>query len=87
MLREPDGSNQIMMAPARIAALDRARTFITLSVLLHHSVLILYLVRSGRSDALARLRSGGAVQRQLLHGLHVFHLRFVVRRMALCRKP
>jgi hypothetical protein len=28
-----------MMAPARIAALDRARTFITLSVLLHHSVL------------------------------------------------
>jgi surface polysaccharide O-acyltransferase-like enzyme len=39
MLREPDGSNQIMMAPVRIAALDRARTFITLSVLLHHSVL------------------------------------------------
>ncbi len=27
------------MAPVRIAALDRARTFVTLSVLLHHSVL------------------------------------------------
>ena len=26
------------MAPARIAPLDRARTFITLLVLLHHSV-------------------------------------------------
>src|ERR1700676_2519943 len=39
MLRNPDGSNQAMIAPLRIAALDRARTFITLSVLLHHSVL------------------------------------------------
>jgi surface polysaccharide O-acyltransferase-like enzyme len=39
MLRKPDESNQVMMAPARIAALDRARTFATLLVLLHHSVL------------------------------------------------
>jgi surface polysaccharide O-acyltransferase-like enzyme len=39
MLRNPDGSNQVMIVPLRIAALDRARTFITLSVLLHHSVL------------------------------------------------
>jgi hypothetical protein len=39
MLRKPDESNQVMMAPARIAALDRARTFTTLLVLLHHSVL------------------------------------------------
>jgi surface polysaccharide O-acyltransferase-like enzyme len=39
MLRNPDGSNQVMIAPLRIVALDRARTFITLSVLLHHSVL------------------------------------------------
>jgi surface polysaccharide O-acyltransferase-like enzyme len=39
MLREPDESSQVMMAPARIAALDRARTFVTLLVLLHHSVL------------------------------------------------
>jgi surface polysaccharide O-acyltransferase-like enzyme len=39
MLRNADGSNQITMVPLRIAALDRARTFITLSVLLHHSVL------------------------------------------------
>jgi hypothetical protein len=39
MLRKPDESNQAMMAPARIAALDRARTFTTLLVLLHHSVL------------------------------------------------
>jgi surface polysaccharide O-acyltransferase-like enzyme len=39
MLRKPDQSNQVAMAPARIAALDRARTFATLLVLLHHSVL------------------------------------------------
>jgi surface polysaccharide O-acyltransferase-like enzyme len=38
MLRKPDGSNQATMAPRRIVALDRARTFITLLVLLHHSV-------------------------------------------------
>jgi hypothetical protein len=37
MLRNADGKNQVTMV--RIAALDRARTFITLSVLLHHSVL------------------------------------------------
>ncbi len=36
MLRRPD--DQVVMAPARIVALDRARTFITLLVLLHHSV-------------------------------------------------
>ena len=39
MLQKPDEGKEVMMAPARIAALDRARTFITLSVLLHHSVL------------------------------------------------
>jgi hypothetical protein len=39
MLRKPDQSDQAMMAPGRIAALDRARTFITLLVLLHHSVI------------------------------------------------
>jgi surface polysaccharide O-acyltransferase-like enzyme len=39
MLREADESSQVMMASARIAALDRARTFVTLLVLLHHSVL------------------------------------------------
>jgi surface polysaccharide O-acyltransferase-like enzyme len=38
MLRKPDGSDQITMTPARISAFDRARTFITLLVLLHHSV-------------------------------------------------
>jgi surface polysaccharide O-acyltransferase-like enzyme len=38
MLRKPDEGKQVM-APVRIAALDRARTFITLSVLLYHSVL------------------------------------------------
>jgi surface polysaccharide O-acyltransferase-like enzyme len=36
---QPDGSDQAKSAPVRIAALDRARTFVTLSVLLHHSVL------------------------------------------------
>ncbi|SHL16266.1 Acyltransferase family protein [Bradyrhizobium lablabi] len=39
MLRKPDGTNQVMTAPVRIAALDRARTFIIVLVLLHHSVL------------------------------------------------
>jgi surface polysaccharide O-acyltransferase-like enzyme len=38
MLQKPDGTDQFM-APARIAALDRARTFVTLSVLLYHSLL------------------------------------------------
>src|SRR5712671_5815404 len=39
MLRKPDESDQAMMAPVRIVALDRARTFVTLLVLLHHSVI------------------------------------------------
>jgi peptidoglycan/LPS O-acetylase OafA/YrhL len=39
MLREADERGEVTVAAARIAALDRARTFITLSVLLHHSVL------------------------------------------------
>ena len=38
MLRKPDGSDQVALAPARIAPLDRARTFVILLVLLHHSV-------------------------------------------------
>jgi hypothetical protein len=37
MLRRPD--DQAVTAPARIVAFDRARTFITMLVLLHHSVL------------------------------------------------
>jgi surface polysaccharide O-acyltransferase-like enzyme len=39
MLRKPDGSDQAMIAPARMVPLDRARTFIILLVLLHHSVI------------------------------------------------
>jgi surface polysaccharide O-acyltransferase-like enzyme len=39
MLRRLDESNQAMTAAPRIAAFDRARTFIILLVLLHHSVL------------------------------------------------
>lgn len=38
MLRRTDGSEQATMAPQRVAPLDRARTLITLLVLLHHSV-------------------------------------------------
>ena len=38
MLRRPDESDQATAVPARIIAFDRARTFITLLVLLHHSV-------------------------------------------------
>jgi len=37
MLRKMDGSDQAVIAPARIVPLDRARTFIILLVLLHHS--------------------------------------------------
>ena len=39
MLRKPDGSDQATMSGARIAAFDRARTFVILLVLLHHSVI------------------------------------------------
>jgi surface polysaccharide O-acyltransferase-like enzyme len=39
MLRKPDGSNQAAMTGPRIAAFDRARTFVILLVLLHHSVI------------------------------------------------
>jgi len=39
MLRKPDESDQAMMAPVRIVALDRARTFVTLLVLFQHSVI------------------------------------------------
>ncbi len=39
MLQKSDGSEQATMAPQRVAPLDRARTLITLVVLLHHSVL------------------------------------------------
>jgi peptidoglycan/LPS O-acetylase OafA/YrhL len=39
MLRKPGGSDQALTATARIAAFDRARTFIVLLVLLHHSVI------------------------------------------------
>jgi peptidoglycan/LPS O-acetylase OafA/YrhL len=38
MQRKPDEKDQAVTAPVRIAALDRARTFITLLVVLHHSV-------------------------------------------------
>jgi hypothetical protein len=39
MSQKPGESNQATKATGRIPALDRARTFITLSVLVHHSVL------------------------------------------------
>src|SRR5438445_3514673 len=39
MLRKPEENNQAVVAPVRIVALDRARTFVTLLVLLHHSVI------------------------------------------------
>jgi len=38
MLQKPEGSDQAAMRTARIVPLDRARTFIILLVLLHHSV-------------------------------------------------
>jgi len=38
MLRKSDESDQATAVPARITALDRARTFITLLVVVHHSV-------------------------------------------------
>jgi hypothetical protein len=38
MLQKPNEGDQAVAAPSRITALDRARTFITLLVVLHHSV-------------------------------------------------
>src|SRR5271169_1722000 len=38
MLQKSDESNKVMAAPMHIVALDRARTFITLLVVIHHSV-------------------------------------------------
>jgi Acyltransferase family len=38
MLQKPVTGDQVIAAPTRIVAFDRARTFITLLVLLHHSV-------------------------------------------------
>src|SRR5258707_13877976 len=38
MLQKPDEKNQSAVTPLRVAAFDRARTFIILLVLLHHSV-------------------------------------------------
>src|SRR6516164_7695215 len=38
MLRKTEETNQSVTAPVRIVAFDRARTFITLLVVLHHSV-------------------------------------------------
>jgi surface polysaccharide O-acyltransferase-like enzyme len=38
MLQKPEGKDQAITTPLRIAAFDRARTFIILLVLLHHSV-------------------------------------------------
>src|SRR6202035_1439453 len=37
--RKPEESDQAMMAPARIVPFDRARAFVILLVLLHHSVI------------------------------------------------
>jgi surface polysaccharide O-acyltransferase-like enzyme len=39
MLRKPDSGGQTVMVVERIVSLDRARTFITLLVVLHHSVM------------------------------------------------
>src|SRR5450432_4394607 len=38
MLQKPDEKDQAIVTPVRIAAFDRARTFIVMLVLLHHSV-------------------------------------------------
>ena len=39
MLYKPDASEQVVAVPVRVTALDRARTFITLLVVLHHAVI------------------------------------------------
>ena len=46
-------------AKARNAALDRARTFITMLVLIHHSVIRLHLFRPHRPPVVPRLRRRG----------------------------
>src|ERR1700692_2882393 len=39
MLHKPDARDQAVTTPVRIVALDRARTLITLLVVLHHAVI------------------------------------------------
>src|SRR5882757_4501641 len=51
--READASDRAVMAPVRIVALDRARTFITLLVVLHHSVI--NYTHFGNGDRMRRL--------------------------------
>ena len=70
MLRKTDRSDRTVKVRGRIVALDRARTFITLLVLIHHSA-VNYPFRQRRQNALAGVRLRRAIQRQLLHGLHV----------------
>jgi hypothetical protein len=48
MFRRSD--DQAVMAPARIVAFDRARTWITMLVLLHHSVLNYTVLTPGRAS-------------------------------------
>jgi hypothetical protein len=77
MLRKTDGSDQAVMAPARIAPFDRARTSIILPVALHHSVI--NYTYFGHGDRMRWLGFDLVVlfQRQFLHGLHDFYLRTV----------
>ena len=54
-------------AKVRDASIDRARTFLTLVVLIHHAV-IPYLFRSYRCQVVDRFRRDRARHRQFLHG-------------------
>lgn len=79
MLRKTDETDHALAVPFRMVAFDRARTFITLLVVLHHSAV--NYTHFGNGDKarwlgfdLVRLRSGRAVQQQLFHGSHVPYL-------------
>ena len=66
MLRKPEESDQAMMAPARIVPFDRARTFVILLVLLHHSVI--NYTYFGHGDAM----------RPSAYGIYLLHFIFLI---------
>jgi len=79
MLQQVHSAGQAVMAAERIAPLDRARTFITLLVVLHHSVV--NYTYFGNGDRMRWLGFDLVVlfNGQFLHGLHVLHSGLFVR--------
>ena len=76
MLRKPDSGGQTVMAAERIVPIDRARTLITLLVVLHHSV-INYTYFGMPTGCAGSDSIWSCCSMTVLHGLHVFHFRII----------